>query len=216
MIMARYTKGALGAFSGKLGNVVGSSWRHINYLRSLPKPSKKPATQLQLAQRAKFALAISFLSTIKDILNIGFGDAKRGRNTGYNEAVSSMLKNSISGTYPDYEIDYPDLELSRGSLSGLIGLTMIEDMPMEILFTWENLTNRFNAFDDDDLVVVLYNETKKLFSVYEEAQRKDGSLNVTLPMVFGGDEIVAWVFLVKRDGDTTSDSQYAGSLTLTD
>jgi hypothetical protein len=80
MIMARYIKGALGAFSGKLGNVVGCCWRHIDYLRSLPKPSKKPATPLQLAQRSKFALAASFLSTITVRLGEEVADKKiRGR-----------------------------------------------------------------------------------------------------------------------------------------
>lgn len=212
--MARYTKGALGAFSGKLGNIVGSNWRHIDYLRSLPKPSKKPATKRQLEQRAKFALAVTFLSTIKDILNIGFGDSKRGTKTGYNEAVSAMLKNSISGVYPDYEIDYPKVEISRGSLLGLIGLTMSETMPMELTINWQDFTNRFHAFDDDDVVAVLFNETKKLFMVYEEAQRQDGELHIELPAVFNGDEIAVWMFLVNRDGDTTSPSQFAGSLTL--
>ena len=212
--MARYTKGALGSFSGKLGNVVGSNWRHIDYLRSLPKPSSKPATPLQLAQRAKFALAVSFLSTIKDVLNIGFGDAKRGRNTGYNEAVSSMLGKAITGSYPDFEIDYEKVEISRGSLLGLIGLSMAESAPMEITISWQDFSNRFNAFDDDDVIAVLYNESKQLFMVYEEVQRQDSAINIILPEIFSGDEVVAWVFLVKRDGDTTSDSQYAGSLTL--
>lgn len=214
MIMARYTKGALGSFSGKLGNVVGSNWRHIDYLRSLPKPSKKPPSALQVAQRAKFALAVSFLSTIKDILNIGFGDVRLGKYTGYNEAVRSMLKNAISGIYPDYEIDYEEVEISRGSLFGLVGLTIEEEMPLEIKISWQDFTNRFNAFDDDDVLIVLYNKTEKLFTVYEEAQRKDLAANITLPEIFSGHEIGAWVFLVKRDGDTNSNSQYAGEVVL--
>ncbi len=39
--MGSYSKGANGTFSGKVGSVVGTSWRSIDYLRSLPKKSKK-------------------------------------------------------------------------------------------------------------------------------------------------------------------------------
>lgn len=213
--MARYTKGALGAFSGKLGNVVGSNWREIDYLRSLPRPSKKPASPLQLAQRAKFALTISFLSTIKDVLNIGFGDKKLGKSSGYNQAVKSMLHDGIIGTYPDYEIDFEKVIMSKGSLSGLFGLSIVEGNPMELELSWVLYENQYSAFGDDDVVIVLYNETKKLFTIYEESKREDMAFNILMPEVFAGDEIFAWVFLVNRDGETNSNSQFAGSVILT-
>lgn len=213
--MARYTKGALGSFSGKLGNVVGSNWRNIGYLRSLPRPSKKPASPLQLAQRAKFGLVTSFLSTIKDVLNIGFGDAKRGRTTGFNEAVKMMLNEAVIGQYPDYEIDYEKLTLSKGSLAGLMSLEFVEESPMEIVFSWEFLPNSFNSFEDDDVIILIYNKPKKLFSIYENVQRKDLEFSTVMPNSFEGDELVAWVFLVNRDGQTTSASQFAGELILT-
>jgi hypothetical protein len=213
--MARYTKGALGAFSGKLGNVVGSNWRSIDYLRSLPRPSKKPASPLQLAQRLRFAIAVGFLQPIKDVLNVGFGDNKRGRSTGYNEAVKIMLKEAVIGQYPDFEIDYENLTLSKGNLAALISLDMVEESPMNIAITWEYFANSFNSFEDDDVVILIYNKTKKLFSIYEDVQRRDQSFSTAMPNSFEGDELVSWVFLVNRDGNTTSPSQYAGEVILT-
>jgi hypothetical protein len=213
-IMARYTKGALGAFSGKLGNVVGANWRHIDYLRSLPRPSKKPASLLQLAQRAKFGMVVSFLATIKDVLNIGFGDAKRGRSTGFNQAVKIALQEAVMGDYPDFEIDYGNVTLSVGSLAGLVSLEFVEESPMNIELTWEAITNSFNSFEDDDVVILFYNKTKKLFSIYEDSQRRDQSFSTAMPNSFEGDELVSWVFLVNRDGETTSPSQFAGELVL--
>lgn len=213
--MARYTKGALGAFSGKLGNVVGANWRQIDYLRSLPRPSKKPASLLQLAQRAKFGMVTSFLSTIKDVLNIGFGDSKRGRSTGFNEAVKILLNEGVVGQYPDFEIDYEKVTLSKGNLAPLVALEFTEESPMNIELSWESITNNFNSFEDDDVVILIYNKTKKLFSIYEDVQRRDQSFSTAMPNSFEGDELVSWVFLVNRDGDTTSPSQYAGEVILT-
>ncbi|MBB6239500.1 hypothetical protein HDC90_004153 [Pedobacter sp. AK013] len=79
--MATYSKGANGAFSGKVGSVIGSNWRSIDYLKGLPKKSSKPSTEPQLAQRSKFALAPLYLSPIKDILNIGFKDKQLNKLT---------------------------------------------------------------------------------------------------------------------------------------
>jgi len=212
--MARYAKGALGAFSGKLGNVVGSSWRSIDYLRSLPKPSKKPATEKQLAQRRRFALAVSFMQPIKDVLNIGYSDARLSKVTGYNRAVKGMLESGITGVYPDLEIDYPNLMISKGSLEGLAGLSFTETAPGEISVDWQPRTNSFNAFIDDDVLVLLHNKSRGTFNVFESATREDSSVPIEVPTEFSGEELVAWVFLVKRDGKSTSNSQYAGSLTV--
>ncbi|WP_229707698.1 DUF6266 family protein, partial [Sphingobacterium alkalisoli] len=98
--MARFLKGINGAYSGKVGNVIGSSWRNVDYVRSLSKRSNKPASADQLAQRAKFALGVSFLSPIKDLLNLGYSDALQGRSTGYNKALQHLLANGIMGDYP--------------------------------------------------------------------------------------------------------------------
>lgn len=212
--MARYTKGALGAFSGKLGNVVGSNWRSIDYLRSLPKPSRKPATPAQLAQRSRFAIAVSFLQPIKDLLNVGFSDTKLNKSTGYNQAVRDMLKNGIIGEYPALEIDYPRVVISSGPLEGLSGLAFSEDAPGEIGLKWQLLTNKFNAFIDDDVLVLVHNVTKRSFSIHESATREDASITLEVPTSFSGDELAAWVFLIKRDGKLTSNSQYAGTVTV--
>ncbi|MDQ0969191.1 hypothetical protein QFZ20_004594 [Flavobacterium sp. W4I14] len=69
--MATYSKGTNGAFSDKAGRVIGNNWRSVDYLKGLPKKSRKPSTEPQLAQRSKFGLAPIYLSPIKGILNIG-------------------------------------------------------------------------------------------------------------------------------------------------
>ena len=103
--MGTYLKGILGPFSGKIGTVIGSTWNGIEYMRSLPRPSGKAPTDLQLIQRAKFGLATGFLSPIRAILNVGF-KSLAVKQTGFNVATSQVVKEAITGTYPDLEIDY--------------------------------------------------------------------------------------------------------------
>lgn len=212
--MARFLKGINGAYSGKVGNVVGSNWRNVDYVRSLPKSSKKPASQDQLAQRARFGLAVSFLSPIKDLLNLGYSDSTLTRSTGYNKALQHLLNNGIVGDYPDFELNYAAISISRGSLGNLMAVGWQEAAPREISLTWDPQTNRFNAFGDDSVILLLYNIDKMFFSILESSTRSDGNLNMELPDVYAGDRIVGWVFTGHRDGVKTSSSYYLGEITL--
>jgi len=58
--MGTIRKGVLGGFSGKVGTVVGSSWKGVSFMRSLPGKVKDPRTLLQLNHR-RFISARSYL-----------------------------------------------------------------------------------------------------------------------------------------------------------
>ena len=70
--MGTYRKGILGSFSGKVGTVVGSSWKGVDYMRSIPRLSSKAPTDLQMIQRAKLGLAVGFLQPISALVNVGY------------------------------------------------------------------------------------------------------------------------------------------------
>ena len=55
--MGTIKQGILGGFSGKVGTVVGSSWKGISYMRGQAQSVKNPRTAKQMAQRDKFSLA---------------------------------------------------------------------------------------------------------------------------------------------------------------
>lgn len=62
--MATFKEGVFGGFSGKVGNVVGASWRGIDYMRSLPLGRKDAKTKRQVKQRGKFSVTMDFLRTM--------------------------------------------------------------------------------------------------------------------------------------------------------
>jgi len=211
--MGSYSKGANGTFSGKVGSVVGSSWRSIDYLKSLPKKSTKAATVDQIAQRAKFALAPLYLRPIKDILNIGFGDKKLNKITGYNAAVKVFLTQVVGGENPDFIIDFSKMIVSKGSLSVFHSLAA-NLQATDLVLTWKNIVNRYNAFVDDTLLVVLFNETKMMYLIYEEMIRADLTYTIDVGDDFSGDVFYTWAFAMKREGDIVANSQYLGSFTM--
>ncbi|SFC19026.1 hypothetical protein SAMN05421747_1065 [Parapedobacter composti] len=219
--MAIFKKGINGAFSGTIGSTVGASWRHIHYMRSLPKPSKKPASPQQLAQRARFALAVSFLQPMKWLVNLGFNDRQRGRSTGYNRALQLFITQAITGDYPDYGIDFSKVTVSQGNMDKLVGLSVASDAPNTLSLAWTDLSEGAvdpgevkGSYDDDRVYVLLYNRTEQLFTTNRSALRGSEGLQLELPPVFAGHEFHAWAFVRHRDGMRQSTSQYAGTVVL--
>ena len=95
--MGTIRKGILGGFTGKVGTVVGSNWKGIAYMRSLPQKVKNPCTPAQLSQRSKFALALTLLQPMTGLLRTSWKLYAR-RQTPFNAAMSYTVANAISGT----------------------------------------------------------------------------------------------------------------------
>lgn len=209
--MGNYSKGANGTISGKFGSVVGSSWRGIDYLKSLPKKSTKKKSDSQLAVQAKFALSAAQLSPIKDVLYIGFGDKKLNSITGYNAAVKEFIAHSIQGEYPDFTVNYSNMQLSKGTMPPLRHLNMLlEDSLLTLNWVY---TEKRNAFVDDKVMVVIYNRTTNLYDVEESAVRADEILAVDID-ADPGDVLHVWTFCINRDGLKVSPTQYVGTVTI--
>ena len=133
--MGKIKQGILGGFSGKVGSVIGSSWKGISYMRGKAVSIKNPQTLQQMRQRNKFALALSVLQPIVAFIRVGF---KRYayKKSEFNAAMSYTIKNAIVGTYPNYEIDFSKLLVSRGTLTGANDAAAVAETG-KIKFTWE-------------------------------------------------------------------------------
>lgn len=84
--MGTYKQGILGPFSGKVGQVVGSFWRGVPYMRSLAPNIHNPQTASQMEVRGKFAAASKTLSPFLVPVRAGFHP--RSGNSEWGEAVS--------------------------------------------------------------------------------------------------------------------------------
>src|SRR5574344_2996358 len=93
-IMGTIKQGILGGFSGKVGTVIGGSWKGISYMRSQAQNIKNPRTEAQMEQRSKFALALSFLKPLTELLRTGYKLYAK-KQTAFNAAMSYTLANAI-------------------------------------------------------------------------------------------------------------------------
>lgn len=209
--MANYRKGILGAFSGKVGNVIGASWRNLDVIRSLPRKSKKEPTMSQLEQRQKFGLIIKFLSIAHQIIKMYFGK-DRGNASKMNVAVAYHLHNAITGIFNQYSIDYSKVLFTKGDLFGFnqISATMIANQTCEL--SYDGQSGQSNAQDQDQLLIVVYNEDLNYIKSYEHVStRVAGNGSVMLPPEWASHQVHIWASLVSENGRAVSTSQYLGS-----
>ncbi len=211
--MGTYRKGILGSFSGKVGTVVGSSWNGIDYMRSLPRPSSKAPTDLQMIQRAKLGLATGFLQPISALVNIGY-KSLAVKKTGFNVATAQVISEAISGVYPDLQIDYPNVLISKGNLTGPWNAA-VSSAAGDVVLTWDDNSTSGNAKPTDKAVVLVYNPLQSQFVYSTDGDaRSGGTDSLTLPANFAGDVVEVWMAFIAADKKTISTSVYAGQVTI--
>jgi hypothetical protein len=87
--MGQLQNNSMGEVKGRVGKIVGSTWKGINYIKSSPRSSNRKPTAAQQEHRDRFKLMANFLQQIRPLVNITFGSASR--MTGFNKAVEANL-----------------------------------------------------------------------------------------------------------------------------
>lgn len=213
--MGSYNKGILGPFRGKVGSVIGYSWRGKDLMRGLPKESSKPATPEQLEQRAKFRTVIKFLIPIKDIIGAYFGKEQKSKSP-FNLATGYHLSEALlPGPDDSWLIDYPKVLISRGALRGVDNPEVSPGAANTINLTWTDNSGQGSAGATDQMVVVVFcTEMVEFVQFNPAATRADGSVELNIPAYLTGTLAEVWVTFVTENGNHAAISSYAGSVTV--
>lgn len=146
--MAKIDEGILGPFSGKVGDVIGSSWHGIPYIKSRPAVFHDTKSPAQLAQRMRMQVAHGFVKSVKIYAEIGFRMVS-GNQTPYNRAVSCIMKQAIGANTLQY-IEPSKVVLSQGKLAGAEESLATKEKGKKICFSWSmNSSSAQNGRTDD-------------------------------------------------------------------
>lgn len=212
--MGTYNKGILGAFSGKVGPVVGASWRGKEVMRSLPKKSGKAATETQLLQRLRFSTVISFLNPLYPILSRYYG-GNAGEKTRLNQAMSYHMKEATVYNDPVYNMIYTKVQISKGDLIGIQAGTVASTVANTVTFSWTDNSGQGEAVPTDKLVVAIYEPTSKTV-VYSlaVADRNIGTGAIIVPAFFSGLPVEVWGTFASVSDKKYATSVYLGSVVV--
>jgi hypothetical protein len=210
--MGKINQGILGGLSGKVRNVIGGSWKGIDYLRIKPSSVANPKTEGQVNQRNKFTATLEFLQPNIEFIRVGY-KGYAVKQTAFNATMSEVLNNAIEGTAPNFTMNYAEALLSKGSLKGMLNGAFDVSTGNQIEFTWDNNSNDINANADDKMIFSVYNPSKKESLVEYGSTRVNGAVIKVLPNNFSGDLVHIYTAFESTDGKVSS-STYLGSGTV--
>jgi len=196
-------------FSGKIGNVVGRVINGKQYISKLPSPRKSKPTIRELEIRRKFAMAIRFLKQAVPVLK---KYNELNGKSGFNKAVSHLIRHAIQGTHPDQRIDFSQVILGEGILHNPRSYHMRSSAKGLLEFGWTCEMMKRSRSKSDRIFVLVYNEATHQYK-YElsgpERRERQFLMNVSR---FSGQQIQVWFGFASASGALVSNSVYAGSI----
>ena len=212
--MATYKKGILGAFSGSVGPVVGSSYRGKKVMRSKPEKTTKPPTPAQLLQRAKFAVAMQFLNPAKELLNTYYGTPE-GSKSRYNMAVSYHLTEVLFVVDDAWEIRYEQVMYAKGSLLPADNLQCTVAATNTLQLTWNNNAAQAGCKPTDQLMVVVFEPEAKEYAFFmNAATRSEAEVSLSLSTQWSEKNVHVYGFMAAENGKGNSSSLYLGEVVV--
>ncbi|MDR6783325.1 hypothetical protein ABIE26_000187 [Pedobacter africanus] len=208
--MAKLIKGILGPIRGKLGPVVGSSWKGIAYLRehNKTKTVKTHRTAAQLANEQKFKFVQQWLVPFHPYLTVGFLKLAI-RKTEINAAFSANFQ-IFTGVYPSIAIDYSRFIISKGDLPELKHPVIALAAPDTIEISWQQNT-LYTASFDDQLMLVLYSPELKITDGFIGGVKRSAlHYSFQFDQQLIGKELEVYLSITSTDRKRIADSVYMG------
>lgn len=195
--MGRILQGILGGFSGKVGPVVGASWKGIEYMRAYVIPAN-PKSDAQVVQRAKFTAIVALArDVLSSLLNI-YWDPFLSSMSGFNRFIQVNI-GTLNGS-------------NELSITSKMALGTLEDVALiagtyatgdgETIVTWDETTSGNGALTDS-VGLVVYDPDGADLQVFTPAiTRDDESITVTAKTGLTATDVIVYLFFYRGSGET--------------
>lgn len=183
--MAKVPSGVLGPFSGKVGNVVGASWKGIKYIRQYVVPAN-PDTDAQKAERALFADLVHLAkAALGPVLQV-FWDPFLRAISGWAEFIG------VNRDLYETPADYSPVVMARGNLEGAVIATAVYSTTV-VIVTWDG-TVLGNGSASDVACLFVYDEEYKVGFFSTNATRTAETLSINVGTGRTAANLNAWLF----------------------
>lgn len=197
--MTILTGGLFGMGSGKIGELVFSTRNNQTEVRELRKKYEGSVNKSVLNVRAKLPMLTRFLGLFASFIRIGFPRKPKQRTTAFNAAFSENYNFVVDGAYPNLEIDYSKVTLSKGNLERQKGLNIdrIERQLFNMKWNIDINCGSFSVTNGcDRICCTIYNSVNQIvIRVLPGSMSKDKHFLFCLPEVMAEKKIHTYVFL---------------------
>lgn len=210
--MARLLSGINGPIQGKVGTVIGSSWKGIPYIKGPYKKRTGKAGEEEAGNRDKFAMAYYWLKPLLKFVREGFrGYAQKVE--GFNAAKSYLLLHAFEGVAPDRRINPELVKVRFGALPLPAGITVERLAPGQLRFTWDGAAVE-GGHAKDQVMMLAYDidNGKAYFNTLGQFRKAGMDILNTDPTP--GRTYHVYCAFVAADREAQSESVYLGEITI--
>ena len=198
-------RGILGGVANKIGNVVGSSWKGIATLRSLPLSVANPRTLAQRTNRNSFSIMSKLGSQVLATVCQPLWNRDAKQMSGFN----AYVMNNKRAYDEDWVAWLANPIMSKGNLSATLSNAGINDGGANLALVFDtSLKNPQDSNDDIVYMQVIHqnnsNPAKPSFEAkgfITNAKRSEGHVTVTNPFETSeGDKLILSLSFKSADG----------------
>jgi len=204
--MAVIKRGILGGFQNKIGNIVGTSWKGIAVMKSLPLSVANPRTTAQVAQRSDFGEMSKIGSVVLATIVKPLWDRFAQQESGFN----AFLKQNIATLTEGNLFNPEDFVISKGKMAAVaISTAVLTDASNNLVVTWPTtLPDAFAATTDKVYIMAISDDSTKTRGYATTAIRSAGTVTVTYPFTPTVNGLQVYLAFLRADGTVVSDSSY--------
>ncbi|MES2454832.1 MAG: DUF6266 family protein [Bacteroidota bacterium] len=209
--MAIANNGPQGEHRGKVGNIVYYKLKGQNVARKTGRRTKPPTT-LQLRHWAVMKLVPPFLKGLLDFINVGFSAEMVGTTkNAYNLAVEYNIKEIVKGEYPDLELDYTKVTVSKGILKPASN-PVLSVVPEGIAYSWDTDPRMAWPESSDQVMMLAWFPGSQVacYTLFGN-DRLLGSDILPIPEDLREEYMETYVSFISANRKQLSDSIYTGS-----
>ena len=209
--MALLSNSIYGPVSGKLGPVIGATWKGQPYLRIRPRKRGKKRGVKEKQNQNKFSQAHYWLQPMLPFVRIGF---QRYSPTveGFNAAKSFCLKHAFTGEAAEQKIDPSRVQLSYGNLPLPSTIEMKRSGDYSLEFSWDKKSDGGNNYDQAMLVAYDFETGQKAMQLTGQF-RLSGADKLELPQIKKQNYHV-YIAFIAHDRSRQSMSLYLGKISM--
>lgn len=196
-------RGILGGFSGKVANVVGSSWKGIAVMRALPLSVTNPRTVGQVEQRSAFSIISKFASSILTVWVKPLWDRAAQSMSGYN----AFIQQNVDIIKADVDLNIENLTMSKGKLGATPVAGIISGSDGQLNFSWDKVPSGSYQMSTDRLYLLVFdNDNKLIYSSSGVVKRDDEILMAENVDTTLGDNYYIVSCFAREDGTIVGDA----------
>ena len=198
----------------KFGTAVFSKQFGKNTMRTKPMDVRNPKTHLQKQQRNKFSILVELARLLMGLIRVTFKQVAVGMSQ-YNAFMQTNISTAISGTYPNFIIDYSQLIVSKGTLLGIRNGAVTATAGQQLKISWDDNSDNVLGMPTDNAVVLVINESKKeIITDLTSTTRADANNVLTVPSSWVNDSVYVYLSFKLPVQDKNSDSKFLGTVSI--